>query len=165
MLAMLLWAGTASAQQIKEHPFYKRLIGEWASEGERKYADGNVIKIKQESKTDVLAANTLTTEGTRERNGQTNHYRWTITLNDSGLIEAMYQPDTGKPDTQRYEVQVTGGGASVEMTALLESNAKVIIVDAFKTGDPDTIESTVTRTDAAGVTIYTGTSVAKRKKT
>jgi len=165
--ALLLLSGFASAQdkvEIKDHPYFKKAIGEWSSEGERKYTDGRVVKIKQEWKTEVLGANTLTMEGNSERDGQgTTHYKWTITLMDTGLIEAIYQRDTSKPDTQRYEVQQTEEGVKIELTALLDNNSKVSTVDTFK--DNDTIESTVTRTDSTGATIYTGTAVAKRKKT
>ena len=164
--ALLLLGSSAvlSAQEIKDHPYFKKALGEWSSEGERKYTDGRVVKIKQEWKTEVLGANTLTMEGSSERDGQgTTHYKWTITLMDNGLIEAVYQRDTSKPDTQRYEVQQTEEGVKIELTALLDNNSKVSTTDTFK--DNDTIESTVTRTDSTGATIYTGTTVAKRKKT
>ena len=67
-------------------------------------------------------------------------------------------------NTQRYEVQVAPDGTGVEMTALLDNDSKVNIVDSFKEGDHDTLESKMTRTDSAGIVIYTATSVAKRKK-
>jgi hypothetical protein len=166
-VALLLLGGIAHAEEkteIKNHPFFKKAIGEWSSDGERKYTDGRVVKIKQEWKTEVLGANTLSMEGNSERDGQgTTHYKWTITLMDSGLIEAIYQRDVSKPDTQRYEVQQTEEGVKIELTALLDNNSKVSTVEAFK--DNDTLESTVTRTDSTGATIYVGTAVAKRKKT
>jgi len=59
----------------------------------------------------------------------------TITLMDSGLIEAVYQRDTSKPDTQRYEVQAPEDGSQVELTALLDNNSKVVTTDAFKAAD------------------------------
>lgn len=159
--------GPAHAQDkaaLKDHPYFKKLIGEWVSEAERKYADGNLVKIKQSYKVEALNDDTLTSEGTSERNGQTTQYRWTFTRTPSGLVEATYQRDTSKPDTQRYEVQVAEDGSHVEMTALLDSNARATILDSFKEGDPDTIESTLSRTDANGNAIYTATAVAKRKK-
>jgi len=168
-LLAALWCccGSLPAQQkteIKNHPFYKHLIGEWSSEGERKYADGRTVKVKQEWKTEVLGANSMTSEGTQERDGQSTHYKWTITMMDSGLVEAIYQRDTGKPDTQRYEVAAAEDGSQVQLTALLDNNSKVETTEAFKAGDHDTIESTTTRTDANGAVIYTSTTVAKRKK-
>jgi hypothetical protein len=167
LTVLLFLTGVVSAQQktdIKDHPFYKQLIGEWSSEGERKYTDGRIVKIKQEWKTEVLGANSLTSEGTQERDGQSTHYKWTITLMDSGLIEAIYQRDTTKPDTQRYEVQAAEDGSQVQMTALLDNNSKAEITEAFKAGDHDTLENNTTRTDPNGATIYTSTTVAKRKK-
>src|SRR6478752_7232458 len=103
MVAMLL-AGTASAQQkieFKDHPFFKRLIGEWSSEGERKYADGNLVKVTEAWKTELLGENAVVSEGTRDRNGQVSHYKWTFTVTDAGLIEAAYQRDISNADTQR----------------------------------------------------------------
>lgn len=167
LVTLWCWCGLLSAQsktEIKDHPFYKQLIGEWSSEGERKYNDGRIVKIKQEWKTEVLGANSMTSEGTQERDGQSTHYKWTITLMDSGLVEAIYQRDTGKPDTQRYEVQAAEDGSQVQMTALLDNNSKVETTEAFKAGDHDTLESTTTRTDPNGAIIYTSTTVAKRKK-
>src|SRR5690242_1908056 len=67
---LLLLAGTASAQQkieFKDHPFFKRLIGEWSSEGERKYADGNLVKVTETWKTELSGENAVTMEGTRDR--------------------------------------------------------------------------------------------------
>jgi hypothetical protein len=167
LVTLWCWSGLLSAQsktEIKDHPFYKQLIGEWSSEGERKYADGHIVKIKQEWKTEVLGANSMTSEGTQERDGQSSHYKWTITLMDSGLVEAIYQRDTSKPDTQRYEVQTAEDGSQVQMTALLDNNSKVETTEAFKAGDHDTLENTTTRTDPNGAIIYTSTTVAKRKK-
>src|SRR4051812_39125992 len=84
ILAMLL-AATASAQQkieFKDHPFFKRLIGEWSSEGERKYADGNLVKVTETWKTELSGENAITMEGTRDRAGQVTHYKWTFTVPD-----------------------------------------------------------------------------------
>jgi len=167
LAALWCFCGNASAQQkteIKDHPFYKHLIGEWSAEGERKYNDGRIVKVKQEWKTEVLGANSITSEGTQERDGQSSHYKWTITMMDSGLVEAIYQRDVSKPDTQRYEVQAAEDGSQVQLTALLDNNSKVETTEAFKAGDHDTIENTTTRTDPNGAVIYTSTTVAKRKK-
>jgi hypothetical protein len=164
---LLLFGGMVSAQDktnLKDHPYFKQTVGEWSSEGERKYTDGRVVKITQEWKTEVLSPNSLSVEGDQTRDGQTSHYKWTITLMDSGLIEAIYQRDASKPDTQRYEVQAADDGSHAEFTALLDNNSKVVTTDSFKAGDHDTIESTTTRTDPNGATIYTATAVAKRKK-
>jgi hypothetical protein len=163
---LLLLGGLASAQDktnLKDHPYFKQTVGEWSSEGERKYTDGRVVKITQEWKTEVLSPNSLSIEGDQTRDGQSTHYKWTITLMDSGLIEAIYQRDASKPDTQRYEVQAADDGSHVELTALLDNNSKVVTTDTFKKGNPDTIESTTTRTDPNGATIYTATATAKKK--
>lgn len=167
LAALLLFTGFASAQQkmgIKDHPFFKQFLGEWNAEGERNYADGRVVKIKQEWKTEALGENALSLEGDQERDGQTTHYKWTFTLMDSGLVEGTYQRDTSKPDTQRYEVQAPDDGTHIELTALLDNNSKIVTTESFKEGDHDTLEITTTRTDSRGATIYTGKSVAKRKK-
>jgi hypothetical protein len=166
MVAMLL-AGAASAQQkieFKDHPFFKRLIGEWKSEGERKYADGNLVKVTEEWKTEMSGENAVTMEGTRDRAGQITHYKWTFTIPDAGLIVAEYQRDIGNATTQRYEVQAAEDGSRIEMTALGDNSSKSTITHAFKEGDSDTLESTMTRTDANGATLYSGTAVAKKKK-
>lgn len=166
LVALLLLTSALSAQEkfdFKTHPFFKHLIGEWSSEGERKYADGRVQKVKMEWKTEV-EGDALIMEGTRDRDGQTNHFKWTFTHADSGLIEATYQQEVSNPNSQHYEVQAPEDGSQMTMTALLDNNAKVEMTDAFKPDDRDMIESKVTRTDASGATIYTGTSTAKRKK-
>jgi hypothetical protein len=169
LLGILLFlTGTASAQQkieFKDHPFFKRLIGEWSSEGERKYADGNLVKITEEWKTELSGENAITMEGTRDRAGQITHYKWTFTVPDAGIIVAEYQRDIGNAATQRYEVQAAEDGSRIEMTALGDNSSKSTITHAFKEGDPDTLESTMTRTNANGATLYSGTAVAKKKKT
>jgi hypothetical protein len=165
--AWLLLASTASAQQkmeFKTHPFFKKFMGEWTSEGERKYGDGNVVKVKEESKVEMLGDNSVTMEGTRDRAGQVSHFKWTFACTDAGVIEATYQRDVGNPATQRYEVQAAEDGSRIEMTALGDNSSKSEITHAFKEGDPDTIESTMSRTDGNGTTQYSGTAVAKRKK-
>jgi hypothetical protein len=167
LASMLLIASVAPAQQkidLKEHPFFKRLIGEWSAEGERKYADGNVTKVTQESKTEIYGENAIVTEGRRDRNGQVSQFKWMFVCTDAGAIEATYQRDIGNPDTTRYEVQAAEDGSRIEMVALGDNNAKTTVVEVFKEGDPDTTESTMTRTDSNGTVIYTSTSVAKRKK-
>lgn len=163
---MLLLGGTASAQQkidFKQHPFFKRLLGEWTAEGERKYPDGRVTKVTEESKTELLGDNAVVTEGTRTRDGQVSHFKWTFTATDAGLIEAAYQRDTGQ-DSQRYEVQAAEDGSHIEMTALGDNNSKSTYAQAFKEGDSDTLETTNSRTDPNGNALYTATMVAKRKK-
>ena len=98
---LLLLTSALSAQEkfdFKTHPFFKHLIGEWSSEGERKYADGRVVKVKMEWKTEAVE-NSLVMEGTRERDGQTNHFKWTFTHADSGLIEATYQQEVSNPNS------------------------------------------------------------------
>jgi hypothetical protein len=165
--ALLLLANTALAQQqvdFKTHPFFKKFMGEWTSQGERKYADGNVVKVTEESKVEMLGDNAVTMEGTRDRAGQVSHFKWTFACTDAGVIEGTYQRDVGNPATQRYEVQAAEDGSQIEMTALGDNSSKSTITHAFKEGDPDTIESTMSRTDGNGVTQYSGTAVAKRKK-
>src|SRR5436190_11591313 len=96
LMIVLLLTGAASAQQkieFKDHPFFKRLIGEWSSEGERKYADGNLVKVTETWKTELSGENAVTMEGTRDRAGQITHYKWTFTVPDAGLIVAEYQRD------------------------------------------------------------------------
>jgi hypothetical protein len=162
-----LLATPASAQQqvnFKTHPFFKRFIGEWSSEGQRKYADGNLVTVKEESKVELLGDNAVTMEGTRDRAGQVTHFKWTFACTDAGVIEATYQRDIGNTDTQRYEVQAAEDGSQIEMTALGDNGSKLVVTHAFKEGDPDTIESTMNRTDGNGATQYSGTAVAKRKK-
>jgi hypothetical protein len=164
---LLLLTSAASAQQkidFKDHPFFKRLVGEWSSEGERKYADGNLVKVTETWTAELLGENAVSMEGTRDRGGQVSHYKWTFTVTDAGLIEASYQRDIGNADTQRYEVQAAEDGSRIEMTALGDNSSKSTITHAFKEGDPDTLESTMTRTDANGATLYSGTAVAKKKK-
>jgi hypothetical protein len=165
--AMLLPAAPGWAQQkidFKTHPFFKRFIGEWSSEGQRKYADGNLVTVKEESKVELLGDNAVTMEGTRDRAGQVTHFKWTFACTDAGVIEATYQRDTGNPDTQRYEVQAAEDGSQIEMTSLGDNGSKLVVTHAFKEGDPDTIESTMNRTDGNGATQYSGTAVAKKKK-
>ena len=164
---MLLMSGVASAQQkvdFKTHPFFKRLIGEWSTEGQRTYSDGRVTKITEESKAEMFGDNAVSMEGTRTRDGQVSHFKWTFACTDAGVIEATYQRDTGNADTQRYEVQATEDGSRIEMTVLGDNGSKSVITYAFKEGDADTLESTSTRTDANGAAQYNGTAVAKRKK-
>jgi hypothetical protein len=165
--AMLLVCGAASAQQkieLKEHPFFKRLIGEWASEGERTYGDGNVVVVKEEWKTELLGENAVVSEGRRDRGGQASQFRYTFSVTDAGNIEAAYQRDIGNENTTRYEVQAAEEGSRIEMTALGDNGAKSTITYAFKEGDADTLESTMSRTDGNGATVYSGTAVGKRKK-
>jgi hypothetical protein len=168
LAAVLLVSGAASAQQkidLKTHPFFKQLIGEWSAEGERKYADGNVTKVTQESKTELYGDNAVTTEGKRERSEQVTNFKWMFVSTDAGTIEATYHRDASNPDGQRFEVQAAEDGSRIEMTALGDNNAKTVTVEAFKEGDHDTIETTTTRTDANGAVVYTSVMVEKRKKT
>jgi hypothetical protein len=133
--AMLLVCGAASAQQkieLKEHPFFKRLIGEWASEGERTYGDGNVVVVKEEWKTELLGENAVVSEGRRDRGGQASRFRYTFSVTDAGNIEAAYQRDIGNENTTRYEVQAAEDGSRIEMTALGDNGAKSTITYAFK---------------------------------
>lgn len=164
---LLLLTGAVSAQQkidLKEHPFFKRLMGEWSSEGERKYGDGNVVTVKEDWKTELLGENAVVSEGRRDRGGQVSQFRYTFSATDAGNIEAAYQRDTGNENTTRYEVQAAGDGSRIEMTALGDNGAKSTITYTFKEGDPDTLEITMTRTDGNGATQYSGTAVGKRKK-
>src|SRR3954468_19646772 len=153
LAALLLISSVVSAQQkldFKEHPFFKHLIGAWTSEGERKYTDGNIVKVTEEWKGELLGDNAFTMEGTRDRGGQISHFKWTFTVTDTGLIDAAYQRDAGNADSQRYEVQAAEDGSRIEMTALGDNNSKSTITHAFKEGSHDTLESTMTRTDANG---------------
>ena len=62
LACFLLLTATASAQQkmeIKDHPFFKQIIGTWTSEGDRKYADGRVQKILTEEGATVNPGDTL----------------------------------------------------------------------------------------------------------
>jgi hypothetical protein len=72
--------------------------------------------------------------------------------------------DIGNANSQRYEVQVAEDGSGIEMTALGDNSSKSTITHAFKEGDPDSLASTMTRTDANGTTLYSAMAVAKRKK-
>jgi hypothetical protein len=168
LVTLLLLTSTVSAQQkidLKTHPFFKHLIGEWTSEGERKYGDGNIVKVKEEWKAEMLGDNALTMEGTRDRGGQITQFKWTFTATDAGLIDAAYQRNAGNADSQRYEVQAAEDGSRIEMTALGDNNSKSTTSYAFKEGDHDTLESSFMRTDGSGITQYSGTAVAKKKKT
>jgi hypothetical protein len=167
LVAFLLISGAASAQQkidLKTHPFFKQLIGEWTAEGERKSADGSVTKVTQESKIELYGDNAVLTEGKRERNGQVTNFKWMFVSTDAGTIEATYHRDASNPDGQRFEVQAAEDGSRLEMTALGDNNAKTVTVEAFKDGDHDTIETTTTRTDANGAVVYSSVMVGKRKK-
>jgi hypothetical protein len=167
LAVILLISGAASAQQkvdLKTHPFFKHLVGEWSAEGERKYADGNVTKVTQESKTEIYGDNAVLTEGKRERSGQVTNFKWMFVSTDAGTIEATYHRDASNPDGQRFEVQAAEDGSRIEMTALGDNNAKTVTVEAFKDGDHDTIETTITRTDSNGTVVYSSVMVGKRKK-
>jgi hypothetical protein len=164
--ALVLMTGGASAQQkidLKEHPFFKRLLGEWSSEGERKYGDGNLVTVKEDWKTEMLGENAVVSEGRRDRGGQVSQFRYTFSVTDAGNIEAAYQRDIGNENTTRYEVQAAEDGSRIEMTALGDNGAKSTVTYAFKEGDPDTLEITVGRTDGNGATVYSGTAVGRRK--
>lgn len=161
----LLLASAASAQQktdLKNHPFFSRLVGEWTSEGEET-GKGKTMKFNQEWKGQAPGDNTFTIEGTRGIAGLATHYKWTFKHAESGLIEASLQPDIKKTQSMRYEVQVADDGSRMEMTAELPSKFKVAIVESFKNGGHDVLEVTVTTSDASGTPLYTSTAVSRRK--
>jgi hypothetical protein len=164
---ILLCLGGASAQQsfdFRTQPFFQKLVGAWITEGEIKLANGTVVKSRQEWKAEVTGENSFGITGTREMNGLTTRYKWTIKRLDSGIFEHVYQPDLDKLDTQVFEARVFGDNSRVELTALLENHAKVTIVQGFKAGDPDVLEVKVTLTDGTGAEVYSGSALGRRQK-
>jgi len=88
----------------------------------------------------------------------------TITRSASGSFDAVVQPDTSKPDTQRYTVQFAPDGSRMEMTFLLAKRAKETIVDSFKGGLHDEVEFKLKITDATGAVTFSSASVSKRTR-
>lgn len=167
LAAMMLLAGAASAQQtfdFKTHPYFKNLQGDWTSEGQGGSTGGKVERYKVQWKGEASDANTFTIEGAVEAEGKTTHYKKTITRSASGAFEAVIQPDTSKPATQRYTVQLSPDGTRMEMTLLLANKAKQVIVDAFKAGGHDELEYKLKITDATGAVTYSSASASKRVK-
>jgi hypothetical protein len=170
LLALLcLGAGIARADDkfdFKAHFFFKHLIGEWTTEGELKGADGNVVKLREEWKAEVLGENTFTIEGKRELNGNAQNYKWTITHNPAtGLFEAAHRASDENADTQRFEINFSEAEMKMEMTALLGSgNSRVVLVDTFPEKDRDTFEGKVTLTDDSGAITLSGTLKNTRVK-
>jgi len=162
LLALLcLGAGIARAEDkfdFKTHFFLKHLIGEWTTEGELKGADGNIVKIKEEWKAEVLGENTFTIEGKREINDNSQNYKWTITHNPAtGLFEAAHRASDDNGDTQRFEISFSEAEMKMEMTAFLGGgNSKVVLVDTFPEKGRDTFESKVTLTDESGAVTLSG---------
>lgn len=143
---------------FKTHFFLKHYIGEWTTEGELKGADGNVVKLKQEWKAEVLAENTFTIEGRRELNDNVQTYKWTITRNPStGLFEATHRA-SDDADSQRFEINFSEAEMKMEMTAILGGgNSRIVIVDTFPEKGRDTFEGKVTLTDEGGAVTLSGT--------
>jgi hypothetical protein len=167
LAAMMLLTGAASAQQtfdFKTHPYFKNLQGDWTSEGQGGGTGGKVERYKVQWKGEALDANTFIIEGAVEAEGKTTHYKKTITRSASGACEAVIQPDTSKPATQRYAVQLSPDGTRMEMTLLLGDKAKQVIVDAFKGGGHDEVEYKLKITDATGAVTYSSMSASKRVK-
>jgi len=160
LLGLSAWASGEDASAFKDHPYFKHLLGgSWKIDGELKAADGRVIKIKEEWKTQLLGDNTLTMEGSRELDGDSKNFKWT------GLFEATHQADTSNPETVRFELDVPADGSKVEMSGSLgNGDAKLVIIDSYKDGDHDQIESQVSLKDASGTAVLSGTLLAKRDK-
>jgi hypothetical protein len=170
LLAVMSLAGGRSVAEDKfdfrTHFYFKHMPGEWVTEGEFKGADGNVIKLKEEWKAEVLGDNTLVIEGRRQLNDDSQNYKWTITHNpDTGLFEAAYRISDDNPETLRFEINLSEAEMKMEMTGFLGSgNGKAVIVDTFSGNDRDTFKGEVTLTDDSGVTTLSGTLKSTRTK-
>lgn len=170
LLALLcLGAGIARADDkfdFKTHFFFRHLIGEWTTEGELKGTDGNVVKLKEEWKAEALGENTLTIEGKRELNENSQNYKWTITHNPTtGLFEAAHRASDDNSDTQRFEINLSETEMKMEMTAFLGGgNSKIVVVDTFPEKGRDTFEGKVTLTDDSGAVTLSGTLKSTRVK-
>lgn len=166
---MSLAGGRAMAEDkfdFKSHFFLKHMLGEWVTEGDLKSADGNVIKLKEEWKAEVLGDNTLVIEGRRQLNDDSQKYKWTITHNPAtDLFEAAHRFSEDNPETQRFEINFSEAEMKMEMTGFLGSgNAKAVIVDTFSGDDRDTFKGEVTLTDDSGGTTLSGTLKSTRTK-
>ncbi len=170
LLALLgLVVGVAGADDkfdFKSHFFFKHLIGEWTTEGVLKGADGDVIKLKEEWKAELLGEDTFVIEGKRSLNDSSENYKWTITRNPTtGLFEAAHRASDNNPDTQRFEINFSEAEMKMEWSGFLGSgNAKAILVDTFPDKDRDTFEGKVTLTDDSGATTLSGTLKSTRVK-
>jgi hypothetical protein len=169
-IALLLWmfsiARADEKNDFKEHVVFKHIIGEWKSQGELKGKDGNIVTIKQEWKAEAVGANTLVIQGTRELNGNSETYKWTITKNPStGLFEAELNPNTNNPDTLRFEMNVDEAAMKVEMSGFLGSdNSKVILVDQFNGAERDSFQTQITLSDNSGTVTLSGSMKNERVK-
>lgn len=170
LLALLcLAAAIARADgkfEFKTHFFLKHLIGEWTTEGELKGADGNIVRLREEWKAEVLGENTFTMEGRRELGDNSQNYKWTITRNPvTGLFEAEHRASDGSSDAQRFEINFSEPEMKMEMTAILGGgNSRIVLVDTFPEKDRDTFESKVTLTDESSAVTLSGTLKSKRGK-
>jgi hypothetical protein len=163
-LAVLLClvAGCAGADEkfdFKSHFFLKHLVGEWTTEGDLKGADGNIVKLKEEWKAEVVGEDTFVIEGKRQLNDSSENYKWTITRNPTtGLFEAAHRASENSPDTQRFEINFSEAEMKMEWNGFLGSgNARAILIDTFPEKDRDTFEGQVTLTDDSGATTLSGT--------
>lgn len=150
---------------FKDSAFFKAYAGEWTMQGELKGAEGNVIKITETWKAEPVGDDTFMIEGTREINGDSQHFTWTVTHNPAtGLYEASHRGSADSPDTQRFEISVSEAEMKWELTALMGNNSKIFISDVFTDKEHDTLESKITLTDDSGATTLSGTLIHKRVK-
>jgi len=145
--------------------FFKAFAGEWTMEGELKGTEGKVVKFKEEWKAEILSDDTMTIEGKRDLDNNSQSYKWTLTHNPTtGLYEANHSvADSG--DSLRFEVNLMETEMKMEISGFIgSSNSKVTIVDSFSGADRDNLESKITLTDDTGATTLSGTVTHKRTK-
>jgi hypothetical protein len=156
---------TASADDkggFKNSAFFKFYLGEWEMEGELKKVDGDVVKIKESWKAEILGEDTLSVTGIR--NAQ--KFSYTFTHNPAtGLYEASHQNGDDSGNTLHFEISLSETDLRMDMTALLATNkGKITISESYPDKEHDTIESKIAVTDDAGNTTVSGTLIHKRVK-
>jgi hypothetical protein len=158
LLLAVLVCSSLEAGTLADHPLWKLYLGEWKAEGVLTGKDGNKLTITQKWKGSADGETGFLIEGDRVTNGDTQHFKWRISLNPATQsYEAVL---VGQEESQqiRFEANVSEVALTLELKAVTGAGSSAITVtEAFTDDTHKVFESKIVFTGEQGEVTMEGT--------